>query len=1177
MPPKKQIPAPIDRPLSRAYLREFTGWSTEFPPGLSDSTSLRIMENILINRDGAARIRPGLRYLSYSQVPDINEVDPGLAIENQVVGTHETFFLNDGSLAYLFAVREDDDTVGFRVLVRGVGDTVVQGLTDVGIDFSIPQGEAALNFTADTTYVKYLQIDNKVFALSNAGETMRMFTVGSVKTARRLSAIDRPAWSVADKLTVVHPDAAWIDNGLPSLVRTNLLRDPSQEYGNSPWGPGAAVTAERSTTLARTGLWSTAVETLPSRTNWIPYPLDDPATDGLTGWSDQSANVSSISEVSNNLQAACPAGTVGRFAPVQGPLFAIEGDFSYRVSLDLNTISVGSTPYARIKFFNASNVQIGSDWDMLLQPVSGTRKATAAVAAPSGAVRMRVNPMIQINRTTSAVFAFKNVLVSKEGEAITAFTGDSGADYSWVGAANASASIYHPPVTAELTGVGVSVTEGQDYAWSIYARSASTARAVSMGVVWVVDGVASAPSWEAAPTNDASGAWTRISNVFTAPAGATDAFPMVRIAAVPSSEIHYIDDGLLEKSSSVGTYFDGDTTDTTTTVNDWIVTGDGTGQQSTQIVYTSTVDVPAAETRTANTLISNVADNNDFNFGFFYTFSNEIGETAPSQVAVVTAQRPWAGWAWETPNAAGEPSGTETNDPDLCADQLVAFMPEDVFDQALLEGAVSWTLYMCTWSDQDPVPATAVRIAAQTLTSASVYETHGWLRMTPQQVGSTELTVTLPSMSQRQNYSDPSRGGQGIVAADRMVLVLDPTEQARIKWSSNLQGSYTDFTANKGGGFKTLTTGNLFIPACVKLWQNPQSVDTLTILCMGTDGRSTGYYMQPAQIASQSDAVNIMGFEETTATPGTTSPFGCEVWNNALYHPLDDQLMKSTANNYNIAHKAQTDQIATTWSLLVNKHRIVSSQLDGRLYFIVHNPTGAELEDGARGNEVWVFDAKAENGTWSRWLVQGVALRTIERGGRVYMSIVRPDGLYYFDPDYGLDDVVVAGEVLTQAIPWRLETNTQGANRAHDAWAHLQQLNIAVGNFVGKMRYGIRSWDLNGQPVDISALLLDNNDEDDPLYERDRGLPYDLEAYLLIQRDLKEWIFYAESVTEDDLVQPSFGQINLVQYRYTPSTVNTGYEWGSVETFEYQRGGLALSERTTHNGVPMPYIDTRRP
>jgi hypothetical protein len=77
---------------------------------------------------------------------------------------------------------------------------------------------------------------------------------------------------------------------------------------------------------------------------------------------------------------------------------------------------------------------------------------------------------------------------------------------------------------------------------------------------------------------------------------------------------------------------------------------------------------------------------------------------------------------------------------------------------------------------------------------------------------------------------------------------------------------------------------------------------------------------------------------------------------------------------------------------------------------------------------------------------------------------------------------------------------------------------------------------------------------------------------------MAEWFFYASSIVDEDgVVQPSSGQINLVQYRYTPVTVNTGYEWGSVETFEYGRAGNAAGDRNTVNGVPIPYVDTGRP
>ena len=70
MAAKKKTPAPIDRPLSKAYLRSFAGWSTAYPPGQSQPNSLRKMENVWIDRNAAAEVRPGLHYLTYTQVPD---------------------------------------------------------------------------------------------------------------------------------------------------------------------------------------------------------------------------------------------------------------------------------------------------------------------------------------------------------------------------------------------------------------------------------------------------------------------------------------------------------------------------------------------------------------------------------------------------------------------------------------------------------------------------------------------------------------------------------------------------------------------------------------------------------------------------------------------------------------------------------------------------------------------------------------------------------------------------------------------------------------------------------------------------------------------------------------------------------------------------------------------------
>lgn len=576
-----------------------------------------------------------------------------------------------------------------------------------------------------------------------------------------------------------------------------------------------------------------------------------------------------------------------------------------------------------------------------------------------------------------------------------------------------------------------------------------------------------------------------------------------------------------------------------------------------------------------NTLISNDANDNTYRLDVFFTYANEFGETVASLVTTVKMQRSWpGGWLlYANAGASDDPDpAAPVTDPKLAADQLLVFVPNYIHDANVAAGATKLLVYAAGYSVDDPRPVEALLVDTHDILGDDYDHGAGWGQIL---AGIPEYTTSAPTpnSTNRRNYSRPPTGGQAIVAADRLVSVYDPVSPAVIRWTSNLVGEYLNFTAWKGGGFKTLTSGNLLVPGTVKLWQNPQSVDTLTILCLGVDGYSTGYYMSPAQIAQQSEATNVMGFEETTATPGTTSPYGCEVANNALYHPLDHQLMKSTAANYNINHKSMTDLIRDRWVRLVNKDHIVSLEHDSRLYYLVHNAEGETLEADCRGNEIWVLDLVAKVPTWNRWLIQGCSLRTVEVEGRIFVTVVRPDGIFALDDTRSADDVVVTsefGETVEQRnIAWRFETNTQGANRAHDAWAHLQQANVQVGNFQGSLRFGIRGRDVHGRPVQVEKVLRDDAAPGDQAW--------DLEDYLLIRRDLKEWFFFASSVEVESVVQPSAGQINLVQYRYTPSTVNTGYEYGSVETFEYGRAGNDAADRNTDNGVPMPYIDTARP
>ena len=1163
MPPKAKTPAPIDKPLSRAYLREFTGWSTAYPPGISDPTSLRVMENMQINRDGSVRIRPGLRYLSLQD----NGFGQLLGLTTPMIGSHEAFFLADGSKAYLFAVKEDDGTVGFRVLASSTDGQTVTTLAACG--FTV---DPTINFTAATTYVKYLQIDNKIFALSNAGETMRLFNVGTTKSAKRLTKVVRPDWNVADKLTVVQPDAPWITAAAAQNIRTNRL-ECSGFTNISKWAAGVDTKLSIVSSPTQAGSAAGRVESLPERTNLQPNPLHDVASYGLLSWT-KGGYVSDFAISGSSAKATVPAhSSATRAANMYGEIFdGVVPGTSYRAALDLDSASAqcGSLK-VYIRWYSTANAQVGVDTITTFDK-SLVRKTTTAVAAPAGAVKARVIVQMVMNSTAAGSFSFGDVLFARSAESNAIFTGAQGGYYSWTGTPGHSASVYHPPKDVSIE----TPVPGLGAGWQIfsaYSRAASTVRNVTVTMTWLKTGNAVIGSSSSTPIANNAGTYIRYSLVGSAPAGSITTRCKVTIAAVPRGEYHYVDSAMLEGSNLLGTYFDGDTPDSGTLLRSWV--GAAGASPSTEGDYLVGATIPGAETKTANTLISSTATANIYNFAFFYTFNNEVGESSPSQVTSLRCQRSWAQWRWETANAAGEPSGTSTGDPGLCADQLVASVPKAAWDAAMDQGATGWNLYMITWSDQDPVPVAALQIGKRELKPASTYGATGWLRATPQMADAGQSTMSLPRGDVLINYSDPSRGGQGIVAADRMVLVNDPVAAAVIRWTSNDQGNYTDFSSSKGGGYKTLTSGNLFIPACVKLWQNPQSADTLTILCMGTDGYSAGYYMAPAAITAQTDTTNVMGFEETTATPGTVSPYGVEVMNNALFHPLDEQLMKSTATNYNINHKSMTDQIQNLWRGLQAKRHIVSSQHDVRLYYLVHNPTGKALEPGCWGNEVWVFDTASETGSWSRWLTQGQSLRKIEQGGQIVMSLIHPDGIFYFDEDYALDDVVApfSKQVTAQAIPWRLETNTQGANRAHDAWAHVQQANIVLGNFQGIMRWGVHGLDIHGKRVDRHKFTVDNNPE-----PGGAAPAYDLEDFLLVRRDLREWFFYAESVTTDTGdVRVSSGQIDLVQYRYTPSTVNTGYEFGSVETFEYGRAANPVDQRTADNGVPMPYVDTGRP
>src|SRR6188768_2231275 len=648
MPPKAKIPAPIDRPLSRAYLREFTGWSTAYPPGVSDSTSLRVMENMMIQRDGSIRIRPGLRYLSYKYAPGRTYLN-GRYFDQPVVGSHEPFYCNDGSKAYLFAVRELSGRVGFRVLANTAQGQRVIGLTAAPAVFSVPQGQEpavepddpndykGLNFSSDTTYVKFLQIDNKILALSDNGETMRMFTVGKTKTAKRLNAITRPDWSIEDKLQVMQPDVGWMNTGQPLTTRTNLVINPNVESNVTGWTavtPTAPVELIRDATYAKQGTYSLRVASKPTRTNLLPNPLRDPTIAGRTGWWGARASEAPVPDAATkSLSVDFDPGPVGHAGAVSTDIIPISETHNYDFSFDLKDVTNVRRLWVRIVYFNSSGADISGTSYPNLTMTAG-RKNVVSAHPPAGTFSCRI--YIYTERKTATGLCqikFNQAVFCITSEASTFFDGDSGTDYHWTGDPNASTSVYHP--AANVAARTTCTTPPGTYTFSTHLRASSPKRARVDLIYNKASGVISTDTGPGVDIDEAD--WLRHSRTGTAPAATLTTTINIVGLALGFNEFIYVDCSLMEKSATLKDYFDGSSADAPGFGYDW--NGATGASTSTEKTYASSGTLPTPEARAPGTLISSAPEDNQFTFAFFYTFSNEVGESAPSQTTSVRCRR----------------------------------------------------------------------------------------------------------------------------------------------------------------------------------------------------------------------------------------------------------------------------------------------------------------------------------------------------------------------------------------------------------------------------------------------------------------------------------------------------------------------------------------------------------
>jgi hypothetical protein len=490
-----------------------------------------------------------------------------------------------------------------------------------------------------------LQIDNKILALSNAGEPMRYFTVGTTKSAKRLNSIQRPAWNPSDKLTVVEPTQAWINSGVPTGTRTNLLTNPSFETNLNGWLIDTATERVRSSSFAMVGgSWSMRLNSRPVKVNYMPTPLGTPASTS-SGWGagsgigDVAGATFAINGTSHRLRATFLANSItgGSRRYFNAPLSvgiprqpsAEPTPLLYHACFEIATDgSFFDSVGCMIRFYDSNGTQIGTDLDTSLSSVVGNRYDFYIGTIPSTAASARIYPWFKGTATTNSSVAWceiGNVLITDDGHQGTYFDGDSGTDYHWVGSTDTSQSQYHPDANIyAYTSTGVigaaPISAGLDYTAQANVRAGSVPANCHLELEWIDSSFTVLSSSVGSTVADVNSSWTLISAIGTAPAGAVYVGIKLIATSVGFNEVHYVDDVMLEQDNSVNPYFDGSFTDTSTEQYSWGSTAHES--YSVETVYAAPATLPSANTPAADTLISSDATQNVYNFGFFYTFAN---------------------------------------------------------------------------------------------------------------------------------------------------------------------------------------------------------------------------------------------------------------------------------------------------------------------------------------------------------------------------------------------------------------------------------------------------------------------------------------------------------------------------------------------------------------------------
>lgn len=211
-------------------------------------------------------------------------------------------------------------------------------------------------------------------------------------------------------------------------------------------------------------------------------------------------------------------------------------------------VAPASTAYVRLRV-DLYSTNAGADPIGGSQPLMTFNRVTVAKAATSG----------ELGQLRTNLIPNPGFVTDTQGwEAVSGCTIARSTAQAQAGAASLALTATGTTMVVQtLTGKrGIPVTGGATYTASIYFRAATTARSTRVTLGWYNSSGTLLSESSSTDVVDATGSWTRRSVTGSAPASAAFLSVKVTILATTVGEIHYVDSGLLEKSATVGTYFD---------------------------------------------------------------------------------------------------------------------------------------------------------------------------------------------------------------------------------------------------------------------------------------------------------------------------------------------------------------------------------------------------------------------------------------------------------------------------------------------------------------------------------------------------------------------------------------------------------------------------------------------